>query len=114
MIALVFIVIVGIIFAYFATLNTVLVSLNLGFYYLSSIPLYLVVLIPLAIGMIIGSFIYLAKSFSSGLTISGKEHNLKDARKEINELTKRIHQLELENTKLKAESNQEVIDDSSI
>jgi len=38
------------------------------------------------------------------LNIHGKESAIKDANKQISELTKKVHQLELENERLKAES----------
>lgn len=43
----------------------------------------------------------------------GKEHTIKDYKKENAELVRQIHQLELENVRLKAETK-EVDDDKSL
>ena len=47
----------------------------------------------------------LFNDIGTSLTLSGKENKIKDYKKENVELAKRIHQLELENTRLKAETN---------
>jgi regulator of replication initiation timing len=48
-------------------------------------------------------------SFVSDISLSyalrGKDSKIKDYKKDTAELTKKIHQLELENTKLRAETN---------
>jgi hypothetical protein len=50
---------------------------------------------------------------SNGFAMKGKEKVIKDYRKESADLTKKVHQLELENTRLKAETNA-VVDEKSL
>jgi len=49
--------------------------------------------------------IYLVNSVFTALVMHGKDKTIKQTKDEINNLTKRIHQLELENEKLKNNSD---------
>ena len=104
MLAIIFIVVLGIAFAYFATINTALININLGFYNLSQIPVYLAILVSVTIGLLLTALFYAIKSLSSSLTINEKESEIKNTKKEVAELTKKLHQLEIENTKLKSKN----------
>jgi len=114
MLIVILISIFGLLFAYFATGNTALVSIKFGQYIFPGVPLYLVILASLAIGLIIAGLIYFLKSLSSSFTISEKEDALKEAKKESAELTKQVHKLELENTKLKTELGKQDTDEDTI
>lgn len=59
----------------------------------------------LLVGLLLAWIISLVNDVSTGLTIRGKESKIKDYSKENAELLKANHQLELENTRLKAETN---------
>lgn len=98
-------VLVGLILAYFATQNTGNVTLNFLNYTLSSIPVYIVVSGALLVGLFLSWIISLVNSIGTGFAMRGKETKIKDYRKENAELIKRIHQLEIENTRLKTETN---------
>ncbi len=74
-------------------------------YTISNIPTYIVVIGSLLVGLLLSWIISLVNDISNGLVMRGKENKIKDYRKESADLTKRIHQLELENTRLKAETN---------
>ncbi len=100
MLALIFTVIFGIIIAYFATQNTTSIGLHFASYSWSGIPVYLVVLLSLLIGLLFAWLLHVLTSISSSLTIRGKDHALTDLKRENSELTKQVHQLELENSKL--------------
>ncbi|KKQ42932.1 MAG: hypothetical protein US60_C0010G0021 [Microgenomates group bacterium GW2011_GWC1_37_8] len=113
MLVLVLVIIFGVAFSYFATQNTGGITIYLGSYTLGNIPLYLVVLGSMAICLSIAGLIYLLKNLSSSLTISEKESELRDVKKELAEITKHAHKLELENTKLKAKAGIEDFDDES-
>jgi len=104
MFALIVLVVFGIGVAFFATQNTQTVSIILANYPLTDIPLYLIVLVSLLLGFIVSWIISLVDVISSALKIHGRESTIKDANKQISELTKRAHQLELENERLKGES----------
>jgi uncharacterized membrane protein YciS (DUF1049 family) len=104
MFALIILFVLGIGIAFFATQNTQTISIILADYHLNGIPLYLIVLVSLLLGVVISWIIGLIGVISSSLKIHGKESTIKDANKQISELTKKVHQLELENERLKAES----------
>ncbi len=110
---MVFTVLIAALFAFFATQNTVPVSINFMGYTLSNIPLYLVVLIPLLVGLLLSFLLHLAKDLSSSLTISEEKGRVKNLKKELADVTKQAHKLEVENAKLKAETG-EPTDENSI
>lgn len=99
-------------FAYFATQNTVPVTVRIASYTFDTVPLYLVILISIAASVLISAFIYLVKSLSSSLMIREHKGSLNDAKKQIAELTKIVHKLELENTRLKTEVGEKTDQDS--
>jgi len=77
-------------------------------------PLYLVVISALLLGLLLAWIFSLVSSFSSKITLHGKENKIKADEKAIAELTKEIHQLELENTRLKEKSGEGENDDKSL
>lgn len=105
MISLLILIVSGGIFAYFATQNTQSVSINLFHYVIPSIPLYVVVLGALLIGIIISMIMSFFGFISTTLKIFGKNSTIKQSTKEIDNLKKRIHDLELENENLKGKSS---------
>lgn len=104
MFALIVLFIFGIGVAFFATQNTQAISITLANYPLTGIPLYLIVLVSLLLGFVVSWIISFVDVIASVLKMHGKENTIKNAGKQISELTKRVHQLELENERLKAES----------
>lgn len=112
MFALVVLIAFGIGIALFATQNTQSISVTLLNYPLKSVPLYLIVLGSLLLGFVVSWVISLVDVISSAFKIHGKENKIKDANREISELTKRVHQLELENERLKGESGHQSDDKS--
>lgn len=107
-------IVVGLGITYFATQNTNLVNLHFGSYAVSNIPLYQVVIGALLLGLLLAWVFSLVNSLSSKITLHGKENRIKEDEKTIAELTKEIHQLELENTRLKEKSGEEENDDKSL
>ena len=93
----------SLIFAYFSTQNTAGVVLHVGTITWRNIPLYLVILGSLLIGIVISWLISLVDVLSSKLTLLGKDSTIKQTKQTIADLTKEVHQLELENTKLESE-----------
>lgn len=104
MLALIILFIFGIGVAFFATQNTQAISITLANYPLTGIPLYLIVLVSLLLGFVVSWIISFVDVIASALKMHGKENTIKNAHKQISELTKRVHQLELENERLKGES----------
>lgn len=98
-------VLLGLIIAFFATQNTGAIQLNFLDYEIPGIPVYIVVAGALLVGLFLSWIISLVNDIGTGFTIRGKESKIKDYTKENAELTKRIHQLELENARLEAETN---------
>lgn len=114
MFVLLILIISGIGAALFATQNTQGVSITFAGYTFTDIPMYLIVLCTLLIGISISWIISLAGSISSSLTIHGKENAIKETKKQINDLTKQVHELELENAKLMTETGKSPVDDESL
>ena len=101
MLVLILLLIVGSIFAYLSQNNFVPVSVHLGPYFLSDIPLFYVILGSFVTGIVMAYLVYLIHSISTSWTLRGKNIQIKKNTDEVLELTKRVHQLELENEKLK-------------
>ena len=106
--------ILAIVFGYFSTQNTESISLTFASYKIESIPLYVVLGITLLVGLFFSWLNGLFDSFVSNMKIRGKEHTIKDDKKIIHELTKKINQLELENAKLTGELKKESKDPNSL
>ncbi|HCR35974.1 hypothetical protein A2130_00415 [Candidatus Woesebacteria bacterium GWC2_33_12] len=102
----------GIVFAVFATQNTGHASIYFGDYSLQNVPVYIVVLIPLLIGLSSSFVVHLIKSMANKLSMSKSKNEIKNLKEELTEITKEAHKLELENTKLKAKTGE--FDEDSI
>ncbi|MDO8573714.1 MAG: lipopolysaccharide assembly protein LapA domain-containing protein [Candidatus Daviesbacteria bacterium] len=94
----------GLIIAYFAIQNTAVISLNF-LNYTAGIPAYIVIVGALLAGLFLSWTISFVNDIATGFTMRGKDSKIKDYKKENAEYLKQIHQLELENTRLKAESS---------
>ena len=114
MFALIATFIIGLGVAYFAIQNTGSVTIQLDGAVWRDIPLYLVVVGSLLIGVFIAGFLSFIRSLSSRFALRGKDHALAEANKTIGDLTKRVHQLELENTKLQAGDEESALHDNSL
>jgi cell division protein FtsB len=77
------------------------VSVNFGMYVLNDIPLFYVIVGSFIMGLVLSYLVYLINSISTSVTLWGKDKTIKKNKNEVLELTKRVHQLELENEKLK-------------
>jgi uncharacterized integral membrane protein len=106
-------IVLSIIFSIFATQNTGLVTLYFYNFSLPNIPIYLVILASVLSAFGISLFIQLIKNLSSGMTISSQQGRIKSLKRELAEVTKELHKMELENAKFKAESG-EPEDENSI
>jgi uncharacterized integral membrane protein len=115
MLAFIFTIIFSVATAYFATQNTSTLTLHLASYSWTGIPVYLLMLGSLLVGLLFAWVFQLLNTISSSLTIKNKEHALKEEKKANLDLTKRIHQLELENSKITSkEEDKDILDDNSL
>lgn len=105
MLILILFIVAGSFMVYLAQNNLSLVTLRLGAYVFSGIPLFYVMIGSLLLGLGFAYFVYLINSVFTDFTMWGKDNKIKQTKNEIVDLTKRIHQLELENEKLKNKSS---------
>ena len=106
MLILILLLVVGSILVYISKFNFVPVSVNLGQYVLSDIPLFYVIIGSLVTGLVLAYVIYFAHEIFNSFAFRGKDKEIKKNKDEVLELTKRVHQLELENEKLKHNPNE--------
>jgi uncharacterized integral membrane protein len=96
MLILILFLIIGSALVYISKFNFTPVTLNLGMYVLPDIPLFYVMVGSLLTGLVLSYLVYLIQSVSTLYTLRGKNKEIKKSKEEILELTRRIHQLELE------------------
>ena len=101
MLVVILLLIVAVAIVYISQFNFMLVSVNLGWYTFSNIPLFYVIIASLVIGLALSYIVYVVHAISTSFKLHGKNKEIKKDKEEILELTRRIHQLELENEKLK-------------
>jgi len=90
------------------------VTVNLGMYVISDIPLFYVIVGSLVIGLVLSYVVYLVHAISTSFAFRGKDNEIKKNKDEVLELTKRVHQLELENEKLRHSSDVEPEDRNAL
>jgi hypothetical protein len=81
------------------------VTVNLGWYVIADVPLFYVIVGSMVFGLVLSYLVYLINSISRSLVLRGKDNEIKKYKEEILELTKQVHQLELENEKQKNDKN---------
>lgn len=105
MIILLITILLSLLFAYFATLNTGWVEIKIDSYIIP-LPLYIVILGSMLTGIVISTIIHFIDSFSNYLVIRRKENILKELKKTVAELIKRVHQLEIREERRELENGQ--------
>lgn len=113
MLILILFLIVGGAMVYLAQNNLMLVTLSLGTYVFSDTPLFYIIVGSLLTGLGLAYFIYLFNSIFIAFTMRRKDTAIKHGKSDIVNLTKRIHQLELENERLKNNSTVMEIPDNN-
>ena len=101
MLVLILFLVVGSALVYISKFNFTPVTINLGMYVISGVPLFYVIVGSVVFGLVLSYLVYLVSSISTSFTLRGKNNEIKKDKDEILELTKRVHQLELENEKIK-------------
>lgn len=79
------------------------VTVNFGTFALTNIPLFYVIIGSVVFGLLVSYLVHLTTSISTFFAMRGKNSQLKKEKEDVLELTKRVHQLELENEKIKHE-----------
>jgi len=103
MFTLVFTILIGVGISLFAVQNTHAVTLVLANYPLTGIPLYIIVVLSLLLGIIVSFVTYLMSSLSSSFAISKRDRVIRSEQTTIEHLQEKIHDLEIENTRLRGE-----------
>lgn len=94
----------GLFFGYFAIQNTTGVGLQLFAYRFSGVPLYLIAFGALLVGSMIAWFLSMFETMSSIVRLRGKESQLLTQNRRVEELVRKIDELQVENRKLKDEN----------
>ncbi len=114
MLALIFLLIFGSSVAYLLFQNTPPVTFTILSYTFSDIPLFSVVIASMLVGALLVYIIHLINSISTSLTIHGKNKKIRESDKNLTDLTKQIHQLQLENESLKKSGPSAGSDDKAL
>ncbi|PIY79317.1 MAG: hypothetical protein COY81_03280 [Candidatus Pacebacteria bacterium CG_4_10_14_0_8_um_filter_43_12] len=101
MLNIIIILVLGSVVAYISKFNLESTSVNLGGYVINDVPLFYVIIASVLTGLILSYLFLLLQQVSNSLTLRGKRKEIKTGRAENLDLTKRIHQLEIENERLK-------------
>lgn len=114
MLVLILILVVGSALVYISKFNFMPVTINLGWYVFYDVPLFYIVVGSLVAGLLIAYLVYLVDVISTSFTIRSKDSEIKKTKEEVLELTKRVHQLELENERLKRKSGVKIKDPKTL
>lgn len=114
MLILILFLIIGSLIVYVSKFNFTPVTVNLGIYTFSDVPLFYVIAGSLLVGLVLSYSVYLIRFISTSFALRGKNKEIKKENDEVLELTKRVHQLELENEKLKHGKINNSIDSNSL
>ncbi len=100
--------------AYFATQNTGTVALRFVNYEIAGVPMYVVVMSSILLGVILSWFINLISSAAYFMNIRSKENVIQQDRKAIDDLKKRMRELESENTRLRGHKREAILEKRQI
>lgn len=103
MIILILLLVVGSGLVYISKYNFTPVTVNFGTFALTNIPLFYVIVGSVVFGLLISYLVHLVTSVSTYFAMRGKNKQLQKEKEDVLELTKRVHQLEIENEKIKHE-----------
>lgn len=85
--------------------NTGNISLNFLNYTIPNVPTYFVIIGSLLVGLLFSWLVSMVNGIFTTFTMRGKENKIKSSNKENLELSKKIHDLEIENAKLTTRLN---------
>lgn len=99
MLSLILIVLFGISFAFIATQNTAVGTVNL-MGYVWTLPMYIIVFGALLIGFFISWIVSSVSTLGAWSSLHGKDRKIHESQATVSQLQSRIRELELENAKL--------------
>ena len=94
-------IIFGLFFTIFSIQNTDPVTLVYGSLSLPKVPVYIVVLASLLIGVIFAWIFSAIDNISTFFVLNKKDNTIRELKKTMSELIKRVHQLEIDKENLK-------------
>lgn len=101
MLRLIILLVFGSVMAYLSLENTLAVPVTLFGYTFPHVPLFFVIIGSMLGGILLAYVIHLVQSLFTALILRSKDKKIRDERNELAELTKKYHQLEIENAELK-------------
>jgi TRAP-type C4-dicarboxylate transport system permease small subunit len=101
MLVLILFLVVGSVLVYISKYNFVPVTVNLGIHTFLNVPLFYVIVGSVLFGLGLSYLFYLVRAISTSITLRSKNKEIKEEKEEVLELTKNVHQLELQNEKQK-------------
>lgn len=104
--------VIGTIFAFLATQNTVPVTIRLAGYTWSNVPLFVVAIASLLVGLVLSWLVSIVNWAFASMTIRSKEVRAQKAETSLNHIQKRIAELENRNTELEAKLQQRDLRDN--
>ena len=108
MLTLIVLLVLGLVLGIFAIQNNSSVTLHYGGYVMSGIPLYMVVIGSMLIGVAISWILSLFGMASTAMQLSGKNRTIRQYSDRTNALEEKMHNLEIENERLKGDTHEEV------
>ena len=107
-------VVVSLFFVLFAEMNRTVVPIAFGTFSFNA-PVSLVTIIPVGLTLLLFALYHLGKMRKAELVIRDLEDNVESAQKQVLEITKRTHELEIENRKYKIRLGEETdVDEQSL
>jgi hypothetical protein len=91
----------GTVLAYISKSNLQPVDIKLGTYFVNGIPLFYVIVGSFLIGLMLSYIFLLIAKITNSLSLNVKSREIKSGKSEIVGLTNKVHELQLENEKLK-------------
>lgn len=107
MFTLILLVIIGLSFGYFATMNTMTIPVNIAGVTYNDVPLYIVLGITLLLGLALSWVISMVDSVYTSMAFRGKDRAIRDRERTVDSLSKQVHDLEVENAKLRGRLDEE-------
>jgi uncharacterized integral membrane protein len=114
MVALILLLILASGIAFFSQQNTMLVTVSFLQYSIPNLPLFYVMIASMLVGIFLAYVVHISQSISAALTISEKNKKNKKLKQTLLDLVKKNHQLELENVRLKKDTDSSTIDDKAL
>ncbi len=109
MATLIITVLLGLLFAWFAVGNTQNVNINLA-NNLLTVPLFTLVIVSVLVGLLISAVISSIDWISSSFALRSRDSQIKQKEQTVEQLATKVHDLEIENARLKGDRDPIVVD----